>query len=139
MKMTDRFNRDEMFYRLAHLNVGIEKKEEVLKDLKKVSNPNFQDSQGTSYLHMACQVHSVEAISILLDLGADANISDKRGFSPILSALGSINENNNIIFEMMLQHGLDLDKIEGESTLKEEIKSFDDEGLNKIIQKYSRN
>lgn len=95
--MTDIFNRDEMFYRLAHLNVGIEKKEEVLKDLKKVSNPNFQDSQGTSYLHMACQVHSVEAISILLDLGADANISDKRGFSPILSALGSINENNNII------------------------------------------
>lgn len=88
---------------------------------------------------MACQVHSVEAISILLDLGADANISDKRGFSPILSALGSINENNNIIFEMMLQHGLDLDKIEGESTLKEQIKSFDDEGLNKIIQKYSRN
>lgn len=26
MKMTDRFNRDEMFYRLAHLNVGIEKR-----------------------------------------------------------------------------------------------------------------
>lgn len=137
--MKDRFNRDEMFYRLAHLNVGIEKKEDVLKDLRKVSNPNFQDSQGTSYLHMACQVHSVEAISILLDLGADANISDKRGFSPILSALGSINENNNIIFEMMLQHGLDLKRIEGDATLKEQIKSFDDEGLNIIIEKYSRN
>lgn len=137
--MKDRFNRDEMFYRLAHLNVGIEKKEDVLNDLRKVLNPNFQDSQGTSYLHMACQVHSVEAISILLDLGADANISDKRGFSPILSALGSINENNNIIFEMMLQHGLDLDKMEGEVTLKEQIKSFDDEGLNIIIEKYSRN
>lgn len=137
--MKDRFNRDEMFYRLAHLNVGIEKKEDVLKDLRKVLNPNFQDSQGTSYLHMACQVHSVEAISILLDLGADANISDKRGFSPILSALGSINENNNIIFEMMLQHGLDLERIEGDATLKEQIKSFDDEGLNIIIEKYSRN
>lgn len=137
--MKDRFNRDEMFYRLAHLNVGIEKKEDVLNDLRKVLNPNFQDSQGTSYLHMACQVHSVEAISILLDLGADANISDKRGFSPILNALGSINENNNIIFEMMLQHGLDLDKMEGEVTLKEQIKSFDDEGLNIIIEKYSRN
>lgn len=137
--MKDRFNRDEMFYRLAHLNVGIEKKEDVLKDLRKVSNPNFQDSQGTSYLHMACQVHSVEAISILLDLGADANISDKRGFSPILSALGSINENNNIIFEIMLQHGLNLERIEGDTTLKEQIKSFDDEGLNIIIEKYSKN
>lgn len=137
--MKDRFNRDEMFYRLAHLNVGLEKKEDVLKDLRKVSNPNFQDSQGTSYLHMACQVHSVEAISILLDLGADTNISDKRGFSPVLSALGSINENNNIIFEMMLQHGLDLERMEGDTTLKEQIKSFDDEGINIIIEKYSKN
>ena len=137
--MKDRFNRDEMFYRLAHLNVGLEKKEDVLKDLRKVSNPNFQDSQGTSYLHMACQVHSVEAISILLDLGADTNISDKRGFSPILSALGSINENNNIIFEMMLQHGLDLERMEGDTTLKEQIKSFDNEEINIIIEKYSKN
>ena len=39
--MTDRFNRDEMFYRLAHLNVGIEKKEEVLKDLKKSFKSKF--------------------------------------------------------------------------------------------------
>lgn len=137
--MKDRFNRDEMFYRLAHLNIGLEKKEDVLKDLRKVSNPNFQDSQGTSYLHIACQVHSVEAIAILLDLGADTNISDTWGFSPVLSALGSINENNNIIFEMMLQHGLDLERMEGDTTLKEHIKSFDDEGLNIIIEKYYKN
>lgn len=61
---------------------------------------------------MACQAHSVEAVSILLELGADANICDKRGHSPILSALGSINENNNIILELMLQHGLDLERRE---------------------------
>ena len=136
--MRDRYNRDEMFYRLAHLNVGLEKKEDVLNDLRKVANPNFQDSQGTSYLHMACQVHSVEAIAILLDLGADTNICDKRGFSPILNALGSINENNNIIFEMMLQHGLDLERMEGDTTLKEQIYLFDDEGMNIIIEKYSK-
>lgn len=136
--MKDRFNRDEMFYRLAHLNVGLEKKEDVLNDLRKVLNPNFQDSQGTSYLHMACQVHSVEAISILLDLGADVNISDKRGFSPILSALGSINDNNNIIFEMMLQHGLNLERMEGDMTLREQIESFDDEGLEQLIERYMK-
>ena len=135
----DKFKRDEMFYRLAHFNVGIEKKEDILRDLKVIPNPNFQDSQGTSYLHMACQAHSVEAISILLELGADANIIDKRGFSPILNALGSINENNNNIFEIMLQHGLDLDQKEGEATLREQIRRFDDEGLNKIIEKYSQN
>lgn len=46
MKMTDRFNRDEMFYRLAHLNVGIEKKEEVLKDLKKFQIQIFKIPKG---------------------------------------------------------------------------------------------
>ncbi len=135
--MKDRLGRDEMFYRLAHLNIGLEKKENVLNDLRKVVNPDFQDLQGTSYLHMACQAHSVEAISILLELGADANICDKRGFSPILSALGSINENNNVIFELMLQHGLDLERMEGDSTLKETISSFKDDGFNRLIEKYS--
>ncbi len=43
--MKDRFNRDEMFYRLAHLNVGLEK-EDVFKDLRKVSNSNFQDMES---------------------------------------------------------------------------------------------
>ncbi len=134
--MKDRFNRDEMFYRIAHINIGLEEKEDVLRDLRNVSDPDFQDSQGTSYLHVACQVHSVEAISILLELGADANITDKRGFSPVLSALGSINENNNIILEMMLQHGLDLERTEGNEILLKQILSFDDEGYNKIIEKY---
>ena len=125
-----------MFYRVAHINSGLEKKEDVLNDLRKVANPNFQDSQGTSYLHMACQAHSVEAVSILLELGADANICDKRGVSPILSALGRINENNNEIFELMLQHGLDLGRMEGDTMLKEKIRLFDDEGFNKLIEKY---
>lgn len=136
--MKDRLNRDEMFYRLAHLNVGLEKKEDVLKDLKKVSNPNFQDMQGTSYLHIACQVHSIEAVSILLELGADPNINDKKRFSPVMSALGSISENNNQIFELMLQYGLDLEQMEGEMSLKEQIASFDDEELNKIIEKHCK-
>ncbi len=128
--------RDEMFYRLAHLKVGLEKEEDVFKDLRKVANPDFQDSHGTSYLHMACQVHSVEAVSILLELGADANITDNRGFSPILSALGSINEKNAILLEMLLQHGLDLERTEGDEILRKRILSFGDEGFREILQRY---
>lgn len=135
--MKDNFNRDKMFYRLAHINIGLEKKEDVLKDLREVSNPNFQDSRGTSYLHMACQAHSLEAISILLELGADVNICDKRGFSPIMSAIGSVDESNNDILELMLKNGLDLERMEGDITLKEKIKSFNKEGYNNIIEKYS--
>ena len=59
-----------------------------------------------------------------------------RGFSPILEAIGKINENNNEILEIMLKHGLDLDKMEGDMTLKEKIESFKDDEMNKIIKKY---
>ena len=37
---------------------------------------------------------------------------------------------------MMLQHGLDLDKMEGDITLKERIESFKDDEMNKLVQKY---
>ena len=125
------FHRDEIFFRL-----GVEKSEDLLQLLRNTKNPNFQDDMGFSYLHRACQTHYVEAIKILLELGADPNINDERGFSPILEAIGSINENNNEILEMMLEHGLDLDKMEGDMTLKEKIESFKDDEMNKIINKY---
>ncbi len=88
---------------------------------------------------MACQAHSVEAISVLLDLGADPNITDHRGISPILSALGSINEKNDTILEMMLRHGLDLERMEGDGILLERIRAFDDEGFNILIERYCKN
>ncbi len=36
----------------------------------------------------------------------------------------------------MLEYGLDLDKAEGEMTLKEIIESFDDDEMNRIIDRY---
>lgn len=132
--MIDKMGRDRMHYRIAHINNSImENKEDVLRDMKNIDNPNFQDYQGISYLHMACQAHSLEAIKILLDLGANPNINDKEGFSPITSALGTVNKNNCAILNLMLQYGLDLMKPEGNQTLKEWIEMFDDEELNEIM------
>ncbi|MGN0668932.1 MAG: ankyrin repeat domain-containing protein, partial [Oscillospiraceae bacterium] len=125
------YNRDEIFFRL-----GIEKSEELLQKIRCAENPNFQDDMGFSYLHRACQAHYLEAIELLLKMGADPNIHDKRGHSPILEAIGSINENNNAILELMLEYGLNLDKMEGGMTLKEQIESFDDDEMNRIISKY---
>jgi hypothetical protein len=125
------FNRDEVFFRL-----GVEKSEELLEMIQNVENPNFQDDKGISYLHRACQAHYVDAIKILLELGANPNVTDKRGFSPILEAIGNINENNNEILDIMLKYGLDLKRMEGEMTLKEQIEMFEDEEMNGIIEKY---
>ena len=63
-------------------------------------------------------------------MGAEPNNIDKRGHSPILEAIGSINENNNAALKLMLQYELNLDKMEGEMTLKEKIESFDDDEMN---------
>lgn len=125
------YNRDEIFFRL-----GFEKSDDLLQKLRNVDEPDFQDDKGISYLHRACQSHYLEAIEILLELGANPNINDESGFSPILEAIGKINDNNNAILEMMLQHGLDLDKMEGDMTLKEMIESFEDDEINKIVKKY---
>ena len=125
------YGRDEIFFRL-----GVEQSDDLLQKIKTVENPNFQDDNGISYLHRACQSHYLEAIELLLNLGADPNMNDKRGFSPILSAIGRIHENDNTILEMMLQHGLNLDKMEGNMTLKAKVESFGDDEMNKIVKKY---
>ena len=129
--LPNRWNRDEMFFRL-----GVEKTDALLEDLKKVENPNFQDVNGMSYLHRACQSHYYEAVKVLLEIGANPNINDNRGFSPIMDAVGRINNSNNSILELMLQHGLDLNKFEGDMTLEERIKSFNDKEMNAIVSKY---
>lgn len=134
--MMDRLNRDEMFYRIVDIDIPMkEKKDDVLEAMKGIKNPNFQDLNGTSYLHMACQTHCIESIKILLDLGANPNINDKMGFSPITNALGTLNDNNAKILELMLQYGLDLQKMEGNQTLKEWIEMFDKEEYNEIIKR----
>lgn len=126
----DTFSRDEILFRL-----GIEKSEELLHELRAVENPDFQDDKGFSYLHRACQTHYVDAIKILLEKGANPNIKDSRGFSPVLSALGRTNGQNPTILELMIQYGLDLNQIEGDKTLLEIIASFKDDALNQIISK----
>ena len=78
--------------------------------------------------------HCIDSVKILLELGANPNINDNRGFSPITYALGSINNSNGDILSLMLQYGLDLKKMEGNQTLKEWIEMFDDEELNEIIR-----
>ncbi len=134
----DKLGRDKMFYRICDIDIPMmENKDDVLRDMKKITNPNFQDKNGVSYLHMACQSHSVEAIKILLDLGADPNLNDKYGASPITAALGRLNANNAEILEIMLRNGLDLNKNEGTQTLKEWIRMFNNEELNNIVEKYS--
>lgn len=105
--------------------------------IRKAENPNFQDANGWSYLHRACQAHYVEAIKILLERGANPNITDKDGSIPVFAALGRLNEENNEILKIMLENGLNLNKVVGKMTVKERIELFKNDELNKIIKSFS--
>ena len=43
----DKLGRDEMFYRICDIDIPMmENKDDVLRDMKKIANPNFQDKNG---------------------------------------------------------------------------------------------
>lgn len=133
----DKMGRDNMFYKIC--DIDITRNEDlnvILSEMKNISNPNFQDYEGVSYLHMACQAHSLEAIRILLELGANPNLNDNYESSPVTWALGSLNINNKAILELMLQYGLDLYKKERGQTLIEWIKMFKNDEYNAVMKNY---
>jgi ankyrin repeat protein len=133
----DKMGRDNMFYKICDIDITRnEDLSEILSEMKNISNPNFQDYEGVSYLHMACQAHSLEAIKILLELGANPNLNDNYESSPVTWALGSLNINNKAILELMLQYGLDLYKKERGQTLIEWIKMFKNDEYNAVMKNY---
>lgn len=107
-----------------------------MDELNYLENVNFQDEQGISYLQVACINHYLDAIEILLENGADPNLTDKYERKPIIFALGMKNVNNTKILETFLEHGLDLNVPYGDSTLKEMIESFEEDEWNTLIKKY---
>lgn len=129
--MSYQLGRDEMFWRLAHENTA-----KLILDINKLENVEFKDEKGYSYLHVAAGSWNVEAVQALLQKGANPNCLDNRGHSPIFRAIGRIHENNAAILRLFLEHGLELDRIEGDMTIRETIASFEDEELNEVIRSF---
>ena len=93
-------------------------------------------------MHLACFRHCVEAIEVLLKIGANPNIRNNDGIIPLL-LLYSPNESTNVdILDLMLQHGLDLNirfsNVYRNETLKEILDNRwkDLETYHSIMKKY---
>ena len=56
-----------------------------------MENVNAADSDGLSAIHRAVRVDDVAAVVSLLDNGADINLSDKSGFTPLHAAARYVN------------------------------------------------
>ena len=68
-------------------------------------NVNQQDEKGFSYLHCAVQAKSKTLIKVLLEMGADINIQDIFGKTPLLLALGTYDFKDDSIIRFLLEMG----------------------------------
>ena len=65
------------------------------------ADPDLQDHDGYTPLHVAAVHGHVEAIAVLLAGGADANIRNKRGVTPLLLACS---ENQTVIPQVLVDN-----------------------------------
>ena len=73
----------------------------------KVSNINVQDAKGNTPLHVACLVGNVGAITVLLEQGADINLKDHCGETPIFPFLRTGHYHKDIL-RLFIKFGVDL-------------------------------
>lgn len=126
--------RNEIFWRIGH-----EETPELLELIENMENIEDRDYKGLTYLHIATINHKLEIIKLLLKKGANPNCEDNQGGSPILMALGRMNEKNAKILKVFLDYGLNLERVENGMTIKETILSFEDQELNDVLRKYEVN
>lgn len=129
--MSYNLGRNDIFWRIGH-----EETSDLLANIRALKEIEFSDDTGLTYLHVAACNHKLKVIKLLLEKGANPNCEDNRGGSPILMALGRINENNPEILRVFLEYGLNLERIENGMTIKETILSFEDSELNEVIKEF---
>ena len=122
--------RDEIFHRIAH-----DPDDDLLLDaISSIKNPNEADNEGQTYLHFAALHFKVKAVEALLKIGADPNITNKRGTVPLSCAIGRKNPNRVKVVQLLLDYGADLDAKCGEKTIRETIKMFEDSDLQCFVE-----
>ena len=131
--MRNNLGRNQIFWR-----IGVEEGTKIVEDVKNLEDVEFADENGRTYLHVACSSHNIEVAKVLLQRGVNPNVKDKKGHSPILSAIGQLNSTNPEFLKKFLEYGLDLNENVNGMTLRETIESFRDEELMKIIEEFEK-
>lgn len=99
----DRLGRDDLFYKIADF-----KENEALSMLSDIDDVNFQDKNGFSYLHIAAQSKLSKVVEALLQKGAQVDIRDKFGRTPLIISILNYNGDRTII-DMFLKYEADPD------------------------------
>jgi len=126
----DMHGRDDIFYMIGHHPDDAQQRER----LNMIEDPNITDDDGLSYLHVAAINYNVGAAEVLLKKGADPNIIDNRGRTPLSYAIGRKNPNLVKLVQLLLDYGADLDYKSGERTIRETIKMFQNSELIRFVE-----
>ncbi len=68
---------------------------------------NKQDGAGFTALHFACQENNIELVELLIERGAELEIRDVYGNTPLIRAVSSFRGNGEVI-DYLLSKGADM-------------------------------
>ena len=97
----DKLGRDELFYKIVDLD-----EVNAIRMIDSIKNINYQDVNGYSYLHAAVQSGSIRIVQELINNGAEINIKDKFGKTPLMVAIAGYADDVSII-NLLLDNGAD--------------------------------
>lgn len=103
--------KDVLFEKIALYKSGLSEKtikedyQEISLLVKKTSNINYVDPNGTTYLILAVTHCCEELVELLLNAGADPNIGDKNKVSPLSMALIHYSPQRYTIVSLLLEYG----------------------------------
>ncbi|MPM20137.1 hypothetical protein SDC9_66566 [bioreactor metagenome] len=102
--------------------------------VEKGANINHQDRNGYTALHFVTQEKRFDCAELLIDKGADLELSDNHGNTPLWTAIFNSRGENQIV-KLLIKHGANPDHINNHQRtprkLAEMIQGFDLSSLEK--------